>query len=416
MKKAPIKENEHLRLAELISYNVLDTPAEGEYDDITKIASEICDTPIALVSLIDSDRQWFKSKHGLGANETPRDVSFCGHAIHQNDVLVIEDAFKDVRFADNPLVTGAPVVRFYAGAPLITPSGYGIGTLCVIDHVPRQLTQQQVETLAALSRTIVRSFELRKAQKENTQYIKKLQEASQALIEQQQKMVYSAKMASLGEMAAGLAHEINNPLAIINGKCDSMLAKFSDGSFDQKEVESAFFKIRNAGTRAEKIMKSLKIFSGDETTLPFENHRFMDIFEEVSNFFSEKAKSKNIPVIVKGNFDFKLNCNRIQIEQVLLNLINNAMDAVANVEKPEIKVITKAQDGEVQIRVQDNGYGIPAEIAEKLMFPFFTTKPVGQGVGLGLSISKGIIESHGGKLEIESLGNPTTFLIRLPVA
>ena len=155
MKKAPTPANEAARLADLEGYSILDSLPEPAFDDITELASFISGKPIALVSLIDSNRQWFKSKVGLGASETPRDVSFCGHAIHGDKIFVVNDATKDERFFDNPLVTGAPNVTFYAGVPLESPQGYKLGTLCVIDSKAGALTNEQTEMLTRLSRQVV---------------------------------------------------------------------------------------------------------------------------------------------------------------------------------------------------------------------------------------------------------------------
>lgn len=163
MKSPQIPKNEKERLENLVSYNLLDTADEKEFDDIVKIASQICGTPISLISLIDSDRQWFKAKVGLNADQTDRSISFCGHAINSNDELFeVEDSTVDPRFADNPLVTGNPNVIFYAGAPLVTTEGYSLGTLCVIDNKPRKLTKEQKSALTALSRQTTSMFQLRK--------------------------------------------------------------------------------------------------------------------------------------------------------------------------------------------------------------------------------------------------------------
>ena len=161
--KAPLANNEIQRLAALRCYDVLDTPPEQAYDDLTLLASQICQTPTALVSLIDEKRQWFKSKHGLMVDETSRDVAFCAHAICGEGVLVVPDASQDARFADNPLVTNAPEIRFYAGAPLRSPDGHMLGTLCAIDHTPRILTREQQQLLTDLAALVMEEFEYRRA-------------------------------------------------------------------------------------------------------------------------------------------------------------------------------------------------------------------------------------------------------------
>lgn len=162
MKPAPIGADEASRLAALYRYRILDTAPEAEFNDFTEVAAQLCGTPIALVSLVDADRQWFKSRIGLDSEEAARDTSFCGHAIHHGPaVFEVPDALQDERFADNPFVTESPHVRFYAGTPLITPGGHAVGTLCVIDSVPHTLTPAQRSALSALGRQVVRQMEQR---------------------------------------------------------------------------------------------------------------------------------------------------------------------------------------------------------------------------------------------------------------
>lgn len=165
MQPAPIHVDEAARLAALHRYAILDTPAEAEFDEFSRLAAYICATPISLISLVDTGRQWFKSRLGIAAPETPRDISFCGHAIHGLEVFEVRNALEDERFSDNPLVTSAPNIRFYAGAPLVTPDGHAIGTLCVIDSIPRQLSAEQRAALTTLGRQVVRQLEMRQARR-----------------------------------------------------------------------------------------------------------------------------------------------------------------------------------------------------------------------------------------------------------
>jgi GAF domain-containing protein len=163
---APVPQNETKRLKVLWQYEVLDTVPEEIFDDLTELAALICEAPIALISLVDEKRQWFKSKVGITVNETSRDASFCAYAITQNDLFIVPDATRDARFANNPLVTSDPRIRFYAGAPLVTPDGHALGTLCVIDKVPRELRPDQKQALRILARHVVSQLELRRRARE----------------------------------------------------------------------------------------------------------------------------------------------------------------------------------------------------------------------------------------------------------
>lgn len=198
-------QNETARLQELYRYQVLNTPPEPDLDELTRFAADICQTPIALISLVDADRQWFKSKVGITLSETPRALSFCTHAIQQPDLLVVTDTLFDKRFCQNPGVIGDPKIRFYAGAPLITPTGFVLGTLCVADYQPRQLSQQQLRHLQILSRQVMVQLELRRTTEETSHIQDNLQQLQQQFVEKE-------KLSQQELILFNLANQIRNSL------------------------------------------------------------------------------------------------------------------------------------------------------------------------------------------------------------
>lgn len=630
--------NESSRIQELLDCALLDTAAEKIYDDLTLLAAQICKTPIALVSIVDRERQWFKSKVGLAANETPRDVSFCGHVVQDGKLLHVPDATKDARFADNPLVVGKPNVIFYVGAPLTTSEGHTLGTLCVIDHQPRQLDEAQISALETLARQAtmliehrrlsqevarttyqlnaffqisvdamsvgtpdakvqranpafcailgydeaelngktfaevthpddveptrnaleklvrgepLRNFEIRNRRKDGSyvllswssifdptsgllyssardvsqdrdrehkfelaqatakigsweynlltqqQYWSKehyrifeipenqpaetlftlsrsrihpedipaldkiMQEAlsqgksftynhrvvldrgsrikyvrgigrirtnekgepvymfgtcqdlteetvlRNALDEEKTKSLQTAKLALLGEMSAGIAHEINNPLMAISGNVELLPKTITDEQKTNKKLEN----IRMSVLRIQRIVNGLKKFSRSSEHSEQRPHKLSDIVQECVVLTEAKRKKFDVSIDVKIESEAMVMCNEIEIEQVVVNLINNAVDAIKDFEDRWIRIEVQEQSSIATISLIDSGKGIPIEIRDKIFNPFFTTKDVGEGTGLGLSIARGIIEEHNGKLEIVD-GPNTCFQLR----
>ena len=415
MRKPPIPSNELERLKDLLAYDVLDSDPEKIFDDFALLASQICNTPIALISLVDRDRQWFKSKVGLSASETSREFSFCAHAINSNDIFEVPDSTLDERFKDNPLVAGEPKIRFYAGAPLITPTGNAIGTICVIDHEAKHLSSEQKFALSVLSRQIITQLELSVSLKRSNENYQKLQELGKIVFSQNERLIETAKSVTIGEMSRGIAHEINNPLAIIVGRCSYVLNLLEKKNPSKEELMTEVQKVIDTSERIARIVRAMRNLSRVSSDDPFVEVEFRELVNEVTSIFEEQLKLKSIELRLSELDNHLIRINPTQISQVLLNLFQNAIHAVSGMPERWISIRSWTQDGNFHFSVSDSGTGIKEDLVDKIMDPFFTTKPAGVGSGLGLFITKKIIEAHQGDFRVDLSQKNTCFVVTLPL-
>lgn len=385
--------NEAGRLAALDSYGILDTAPEQAYDDFTQLAASICGVPIALISLIDKDRQWFKSKIGLEPPETPREQAFCAHAIVDNQVLVVPDAAHDKRFEGNPLVIGAPHIRFYAGAPLVTASGHGLGTLCVIDRIPRELTGEQLASLQALSRRLMAQLELRRA-------LVLLTEAERA------KKIF----------VAHVSHELRTPLTSIRGAL--ALVGDSDANLDDDSRELLSAAHRSANRLLELVNDLLdleRVGSGERTI----NKRHCDLAAAI-----DRAAETVRPIAADAGVAIKLTPGEVQLHadpdrltQVVVNLLANAVRF--SPRGGTVTVGVERAGGRVRVTIDDQGPGVPQVFREAIFQPFKQVEGSAAhkkgGTGLGLAISQAIVAEHGGALQVsDAPGGGARFWFDLP--
>lgn len=241
-------------------------------------------------------------------------------------------------------------------------------------------------------------------------------ERTKQVDEQRAVLIQKSKLASLGQMAGGIAHEINTPLAIIDMELEQIVENIKDNTLTNEDLSESITTVHSTTARIAKIINGLRFFARDGSKLPMEKAHLDTIIEETLSFCSEQMRLRNISVEVVKNYEEELiiNCRSVEISQVLLNLLNNSNDAISASSDKWIKLIITDEDEHIEMNVIDSGTGIPAEIQDKIMQPFFTTKSFGKGTGLGLSISHGIIESHRGKFFIDSTCSNTKFTVIIP--
>jgi PAS domain S-box-containing protein len=526
------------RLAALQRYQILDTPPEPAFDRIVRLAALLLDVPIAVISLVDSDRQWFKARYGLDAPEAPRAIAFCDHAIRGSDILVVPDARLDPRFCQNPLVTGEPHVRFYAGAPLVTPDGFAIGTICAIDRVPRGFSRRDTTILAALAEQVLHELEVRSAlgelyrevaegrrsertlqgegvklesllnatenavlttdsdgqvatlnrfaevmfgyeagefigrpvtalisveatlnggaasvrprggnglRKDGSQFPVEVSraswtdaqgcEASGAIVRdvtERQRAEAAAhardKLAALGRVAGGLAHELNNLLQPIIGLTQLELDQLpGEGTDEQMESRESLAMVLDSGKQASEVVKKLLMFAR-KAKPPVAPVEVAATLGRIDLFGKQPPPGICVDQIIDENAVGISMINESELTEVMRILAANAAFAMDGCGTVTIRVdrveladtaasLGIAAGPTFRISVADTGCGIDAGNMAQIFEPFFTTKPVGQATGLGLSVAYSVMHDWKGAIAVDSaVGSGSTFTLYLPIA
>jgi signal transduction histidine kinase len=399
MLTAKLPPNEAERLKALMELEIMDSDPEKEFDDIVQLASQICETPISVISLLDDRRQWFKAKVGLEVNETNRTVAFCSHAILDDHLMEVENALNDERFHDNPLVVNAPDIRFYAGYPIIMANGTKLGTLCVIDRVPRHLTPIQANAIEVLSKQVTKQLELRISKRKmefQAQELKKLNESN-------------AKLLSV------IAHDLRSPLASLWQIID--LLNSCDLSPDE-----ALELIKESGHYVE---NSLGLLDGmvSWAKQQFQGKDILIREVSVENVLKEIVEMNSLQTKAKGNaVNVISDIGTLKLNENVLRLLSRNLLINANkfTEHGEITIKTLVVDGFLKVQVSDTGIGMEQAQIDKLFNWKKENSTSGtsgeKGLGIGLRLCKEMVDVEGGNLWVESKpGYGTKFGFSIPI-
>ncbi|AOD16035.1 HAMP domain-containing sensor histidine kinase [Xanthomonas fragariae] len=383
---APKPPSEALRLQALRGYRILDTPREAAFEDITRLASIICQTPIALISLVDDDRQWFKSERGLGERETPLFKSMCAHALLDNDVLVVPDTRSDVRFARNPLVTGEAPLYFYAGAVLRTADGLPLGTVCVLDRQPRQLTDEQIEALRALARQTMAQLELRRA----------------LLIAEESDRYRSRLMAIAG-------HDLKTPLRTAAYAIDKMRRHANVDSIPiLVTARDAIGLVTRSLDEIATLAAASKTATPDLQQMPLE-----DVLHAVLGVWRQPAIDKCL-ALRHVPTSLRVRSHPTLLTTLIGNLVGNA---IKYTERGSVLVGTRRRPGFAVVEIIDSGIGLNLDQPDQVFQAFRQADPRSDGLGIGLWIVHRTAETL--RCEVDVRSRPeggTCFSVRIPLA
>ena len=396
-----IPENEKERLEKLKEYNILDTPEEDSFNEIVKLASIICNAPISTISLLDEKRQWFKAKVGLEQEQTPREHAFCAHAINGNDLMVVPNAINDERFYDNPLVTNAPDIRFYAGMPIITPDGNKLGTICVLDRKPRNLDDDQKFALQILAKNVMTLLELRL--KNNN-----LSDTLTALYTQSNETDRINNVNN--RLLSILAHDLKNPL----GAIQQTLEIFSDGDMSNEDRNEIALELKKNVGNAMNMLNEVLQWGTSQVEGKDTDFKPVDLYE----FLEDESDKYYLLLKSKSNFfennieqGLRVNADVNMLRFIFRNLVMNANKFTSG---GTISVKTIDTDDYVEFVISDTGVGMkPSQMSR--LFQWETRQSSDgtageKGTGLGLLICNEFIAKHKGKIWVESqLGKGSQF-------
>lgn len=398
----PMPADEDGRLSALYRYAILDTPPEAAFDGVVRLLRDLLDAPVATISLVDGDRQWFKARSGMEATETPRSIAFCAHAILEREVMEIPDATRDPRFADNPMVTGAPGVRFYAGAPLRTSDGYALGTLCAYDFRPRTLSPAQREHLKHLAGMVIDEMELRRTARDLAQAVDKAERAHRVRT----------------QVMAAITHDLRSPLNAILGFAEMIVDLPSASVEDCRRWAGS---IVAAGGQMRFLVDGLLDMAAMEAgqlRLDLGDIPLAPLFDAALLVVEGRARQGGIRLDRRIPADLPaIRADGRRLVQVLVNLLDNAVKFTPAGGRVALAAVL--QPREVEITVSDTGPGIAPEDLERVLQPYGQTAAgrAQVGTGLGLPLAKAMIEALGGHFRLESVpGQGVLARISVPLA
>ncbi|UFS70932.1 ATP-binding protein [Geomonas sp. RF6] len=427
------------RLAALRSVALLDTPTEEAFDRLTQLAARFLDAPVALVSLIDADRQFFKSCLGLpepwlSRRETPLSHSFCQHNRIAKQPLLVEDARRHPLFKDNPAIEDLHVVA-YLGMPLVTTDGYVLGSFCVIDTEPRQWTKEDILVVADLADAVMTEIQLRTEIKTRLQVEERLRTQNEALrtayeeleretakrlraLEELRQrdalLIQQNRLAAMGEMLSNIAHQWRQPLNMLALRAQELPMTYKLGEFSAEYLEENVQKMMEAIEHMSDTIDNFRnFFSLGKEKVEFS---VMETVQKTLSLLDATLKQAHITVEIFAVTDPVVSGYPKEFSQVLLNIIINSRDAfqAQKITSPAISIEIGNDDARAIITITDNAGGIPEEVIGKVFDPYFTTKGPEKGTGIGLYMSKMIVERNlGGTLTVRNVQEGAQFRIEM---